>query len=163
VTGFDYAFLTIAALSGLLGVWRGLLSEVFSLLGWLVALAAAWYCATPLAVLLHAQIANESMRWLAAFALVFLSVLIVLALLRRVLKGLLDAVGLSAIDRLLGACFGLLRALILAALIVLGAGLTSLPKENWWRESVFAPPLETVVIAGKPWLPAVIAKRIKYR
>lgn len=70
---------------------------------------------------------------------------------------------MSAIDRLLGGCFGLVRALILATLLVMGAGLTSLPKEEWWRESVFAPPLETVVIAGKPWLPVVIAKRIKYR
>lgn len=161
MTGFDYAFLCIAALSCLLGIWRGLLSEVFSLLGWLVALAAAWYGATPVATYLH--ISSESMRWLAAFALIFILALILLALTRTLLKGLLEAAGMSAIDRLLGGCFGLVRALILATLLVMGAGLTSLPKEEWWRESVFAPPLETVVIAGKPWLPVVIAKRIKYR
>lgn len=163
MTGFDYAFLGIAALSCLLGIWRGLLSEIFSLLGWLVALAAAWYGATMVAGFLHSQIGSESMRWLAAFALIFVIMLILLALIRTLLKGLLEAVGLSAVDRLLGGCFGLLRAVILATLLVLGAGLTSLPKEEWWHESAFAPPLETVVIAGKPWLPVAIAKRIKYR
>lgn len=161
MTGFDYAFLGLATLSGLLGLWRGLLSEVFALVGWLVALATAWYGATPASGFL--PIASESMRWLAAFALIFISVLILLALIRMFLKSLLEAVGMTAVDRLLGGGFGLLRALILACLLVLGAGLTSLPKEVWWRESLFAPPLETVVIAGKPWLPEVIAKRIKYR
>ncbi len=161
MTGFDYAFLGMAVLSTLLGLWRGFVSEIFSLLGWLIALAAAWYAAAYVATFM--PITSDSLRWLAAFALVFTAVLITLAVLRMFLKGLLAAAGMSAVDRLLGGGFGLLRALILAVLLVLGAGLTSLPREEWWREAVFAPPLETVVIAGKPWLPAVIAKRIKYR
>jgi membrane protein required for colicin V production len=161
VTGFDYAFLGLAGLSVLVGVWRGLISEIFALLGWLIALVAAWFGASAAAGFL--PIESESLRWLAAFALIFIVVLIVLAMFRMVLKGLLAAAGLSVADRLLGGGFGLVRAVILALLLVLGAGLTSLPREAWWREAVFAPPLETVVIAGKPWLPAVIAKRIKYR
>lgn len=163
MSGFDYAFLLIAALSCLLGIWRGLISEVFSLLGWLIALTIAWYGAAPLSGLLTSHVSSESMRWLACFALIFILMLIVLALLRTLLKGLLEAAGLSAVDRLLGACFGLVRAVILAVLLVMAAGLTSLPKEEWWREAVFAPPLETAVIALKPRLPVVIAKRIRYR
>jgi membrane protein required for colicin V production len=33
----------------------------------------------------------------------------------------------------------------------------------WWREAMLAHPLETAVIAAKPWLPAEVAKRIRYR
>jgi len=163
VTGFDYAFLLIAALSCLLGVWRGLLSEIFSLFGWLLALAAAWYGAAFVSGLLGNHIASESMRWLASFALIFILTLILLAIIRLLLKGMMTAIGLSAVDRLLGGCFGLVRAVILAVLLVMAGGLTSLPRETWWRDAVFAPPLETAVIALRPRLPVAIAKRIKYR
>lgn len=163
MTGFDYAFLFVLGLSCLLGFWRGLLSEVFSLLGWLVALFVAWHLAGLVAPHLRGQVSSESLRWLLAFVLIFVASLLLLGLARMLLKGMLGAVGLSVIDRILGACFGALRALILALILVMAAGLTSLPHEEWWRESCFAPPLETVVIAGKPWLPLIIAKRIKYR
>lgn len=163
MTGFDYAFLFVLVLSCLLGFWRGLLSEIFSLLGWLAALFVAWHLAGLVAPHLRGLVSSESLRWLLAFVLIFVLSLLLLGLARMFLKGMLEAVGLSAIDRLLGASFGALRALILALILVMAAGLTSLPREEWWHESFFAPPLETVVIAGKPWLPVIIAKRIKYR
>ncbi len=37
------------------------------------------------------------------------------------------------------------------------------PNGDWSVEGVLAPPLETVVIAAKPWLPAEAAKRIRFR
>ena len=47
---------------------------------------------------------------------------------------------------------------------------TSLPSRSggagrmdWWREATLSPPLETAVLAVKPWLPADAAKRIRYR
>jgi membrane protein required for colicin V production len=43
------------------------------------------------------------------------------------------------------------------------AGMTPLPKADWWRDSTLALPLETAVIAAKPWLPAEAAKRIRFR
>jgi membrane protein required for colicin V production len=38
-----------------------------------------------------------------------------------------------------------------------------LPQQAWWRQAWLAPPLETAVLASKPWLPAAVAKRIRYR
>ena len=46
---------------------------------------------------------------------------------------------------------------------VLVAGMTPLPNAVWWRDAMLAPPLETVIIAAKPRLPADAAKRIRYR
>src|SRR5260363_150106 len=41
MTGFDYAVLLIIGLSALRGLWRGLLAELFALIGWIAALILA--------------------------------------------------------------------------------------------------------------------------
>jgi membrane protein required for colicin V production len=76
---------------------------------------------------------------------------------------LLKAAGLGLLDRLLGAGFGVLRGVLVVLAAVLVAGMTPLPKAVWWRDAMLAPPLETVIIAAKPWLPEDAAKRIRYR
>ena len=42
-------------------------------------------------------------------------------------------------------------------------GMTMVTKEKWWTEAYFSAPLETAVLAGKPWLPPEISKRIRFR
>lgn len=162
MSAFDYAFLGLLFLSVLLGLWRGLVSEVFSLLGWIVAVAVAWQMAGQVAPFLAGLVQAAWLRWPVAFVLVFIVLLIVLAVVRWILRSLLAASGMSPVDRLFGACFGAVRALIVALLFVAAAGMSNLPKEVWWREAVFAPPLETAVIAVKPWLPKELGQRIKY-
>ncbi|MDO6385145.1 MULTISPECIES: CvpA family protein [unclassified Uliginosibacterium] len=162
MTLFDHIFLVLLALSALLGLWRGLVGEVFALLGWIFALATAWYCA-PLGVpMLAGAVETEWARWPLVFLAVFVTVLLLLALLRFLLRELLSVAGLGVLDRMAGAGFGVLRALVLALLLVAAAGMSSLPKEQWWRGSTFAPPLEVAVLAVKPWLPRDLADRIKY-
>ena len=48
------------------------------------------------------------------------------------------------------------------AYVVIG-GLAGVSREPWWAQSLFAPPLESVVIATKPWLPDVVAEKIRFR
>jgi len=94
---------------------------------------------------------------------VLLFVLVTFAVARLVLSMILKAAGLAMVDRLLGAGFGILRGVLIVLVGVLLAGMTALPKSQWWRNAWLAPPLETAVIAAKPWLPADVAKRIHYR
>jgi membrane protein required for colicin V production len=94
---------------------------------------------------------------------VFVGVLLVFAIARILISLMLKAVGLGLLDRLLGAGFGVLRGVLVVWVAVLVAGMTPLPKADWWRDAMLAPPLETAVIAAKPWLPADAAKRIRFR
>jgi membrane protein required for colicin V production len=119
--------------------------------------------ATDVAALLVEQISEPGVRLPAAYVLVFVGVLLVFAIARMLLALLLKAVGLGLLDRLLGAGFGILRGVVVVLAVVLVAGMTPLPKADWWRDAMLAPPLETVIIAAKPWLPADAAKRIRYR
>lgn len=163
MTVFDYAFLGVLALSAAIGMWRGLVSEVIALLAWAVALFAAWRYAGDAAVLFGGMIVEPAWRQIAGFALIFVAVLMLAALLRFLLRELLKAVGLGTADRVFGALFGVVRGIAIAVAVVLLGGLIGIAREPWWSNAMFAPPLETAVIAAKPWLPDVVATKIRFR
>jgi membrane protein required for colicin V production len=163
VTLFDYGVLALVAASALLGLWRGIASELLALVAWVVAFFCARALAVQVSVVLTGVIAEPGLRYGAAFAAIFFGVLLVLSLGRLLVREILKSIGLGLVDRLLGAVFGLLRGAVLVLVAVLLGGLTTLPKQSWWQDAVLAPPLELVVLAGKPWMPQELAKRIRYR
>lgn len=151
------------AASSLLGAWRGVVSEMLALAAWVVGFLVARAYAGDVSALFGHWLTDPTLRYAAGFASVVVGVLLVFGIGRLVLSLLLRAVGLGLIDRLLGAAFGIGRGVLIAVVAVLLGGMTALPKEPWWRDAVLAPPLETAVIAMKPWLPPDVAKRIRYR
>ncbi|MCB1890610.1 MAG: CvpA family protein [Rhodocyclaceae bacterium] len=163
MTVFDYAVLAIVTASILLGVWRGLISEVLALAAWVAALLAGRALAPEMAPMFGEWLKEPALQYAAAFAVIALAVLVVIALLRIALSKLLRAIGLGPLDRFLGAVFGVARGGLVVLLCVLIGGLTVLPQQAWWRQAWMAPPLETAVLAAKPWLPDAVAKRIRYR
>ncbi len=163
MTLFDYFVLAVMAVSLLVGVARGVVSEILALVAWVAAFIAARLWAVPVGNLLLADLPDPLWRQLAGFVGVFVLVLIGFALLRWVTTLLLKAVGLRPLDRAVGALFGVVRGMLVLLILVLLAGLTPLPQQQWWRQATFAPPLETGVLAVKPSLPPELAKRIQYR
>lgn len=163
MTPFDYVFLGVLALSAAVGMWRGLVSEVIALVAWVVALAAAWLYAGHVAVMLVDVIAEPVWRQVAGFAMIFVGVLLIAAVLRFLLRELLRAAGLRPADRLFGTVFGLARGVAIAMVMVLFGSLIGVAHEPWWRDALFSPPLETAVIAAKPWLPDAVADRVRFR
>jgi membrane protein required for colicin V production len=163
VTVFDYAVLGAVVLSLLLGAWRGVVSEILALAAWVAAFVAARTWAASAGELVAAGVVEPAWRQVAGFLAIFVAVLILFALARWLASLLLKVVGLAPLDRVLGALFGIARGVLVAWVFVLLAGLTALPQQQWWRQAVLAPPLETAVLAAKPWLPPDLAKRIRYR
>jgi membrane protein required for colicin V production len=162
MTIFDYVVLAAMALSVLLGAWRGVVNELLALVAWVAAFLVARIEAPQATHWLAGQIAEPGLRLAAAFIIIFVGVLILFAIARMLLSRLLSAVGLGTLDRLLGAVFGVLRGLAVVLAGVMLAGMTSMPRERWWQTAVLAPPLETAALAAKPWLPADVAKRIRF-
>ena len=64
---------------------------------------------------------------------------------------------------LVGAAFGLARGMLVVMILVLLAGLTTLPRQAVWRNAVLSDPLEGLAGTIKAWLPAELAQRITYR
>jgi membrane protein required for colicin V production len=162
MTGFDYTIIGIAALSILLGFWRGLVYEVLSLLGWVVAYLVARLFAADVATLLPASLGAQAIRITLAFVLLFVATMIVSGIVTWLLSKFVKWIGLGWLDRALGTLFGTLRALLLAVLLVLLAGLSKLPQETWWREASLSAPLEKMALAARIWLPHDVAQRVHY-
>jgi membrane protein required for colicin V production len=162
MTWLDYAVLGVLALSIGWGVWRGLVREVMSLAGWVIAFLAANLFAAPLAEVLPVSISRPEYRSLLAFVAIFLLTLVVCTLGAVWLAKVLHAAGLGGLDRLLGALFGLLRALLIVLAAAIAAGFTSFPQKAAWKDSLAGSQLAAAATALKPWLPPAFAQRMKY-
>ena len=71
-------------------------------------------------------------------------------------------VGPGFVDRFLGAMFGVARGVVLVLVFVLVAGLTTLPRQDWWQNAALAPPLAAAALSLAPWLPPAWAERLDY-
>lgn len=158
LTVLDYAMLAVLGVSALCGAWRGLVSEVFGLIGWIVAFIAARYYAGAVAPYIPATWPGGAMtQWLVAFALVVIAVMIISAALNAVLTRLTAASGLRGVDRSLGMLFGLARGMLIVLVAVALGSLTELPQQPFWRDSVLRPYADEGITALKPILPAPLA------
>ncbi len=164
-TWFDWLILSVIVLSSLLGVWRGVVSEILALAAWIAAFIAAKMWGAGAAELMSAWLHNlhePALRHMLGFATVFVATLLLFAVARFALSNLLRAIGLGLVDRFLGALFGLGRGVLLVLAGVLLGGLTDMPRQQWWQETALIPPFETAALAMKPWLPPMLAQRIHY-
>jgi membrane protein required for colicin V production len=162
MTWLDYAVAGVFAVSLLLGAWRGLVRELISILGWVIAFLAANLLAGPLGPAMPQAIPSPELRVAAAFVAVFVVSLIVTSLAGLVLSKIVKAVGLGGLDRLLGAVFGAARALLIVLAAAVLAGLTSAPRQPYWKDSASGPLLVRVVGALKPLLPQTLTERLRY-
>jgi membrane protein required for colicin V production len=144
--------------SGLLGVWRGVVREVMSVLAWVIGVVLAGRFAADLAQLL--PINGDLLPHAVAWVLVLLVVLIAAGLLARVLKQLLSVAGLGLVDRLLGGVFGLVRGTMVLMLIVLLIGLTPFKKYPIWTSSQVVPLAQLLLEFVKPVLPVPLERLV---
>jgi len=144
--------------SGLLGVWRGVVREVMSVLAWVTGVVLAGRFAADLAQLL--PINGDLLPHAVAWVLVLLVVLIAAGLLARLLKQLLSVAGLGLVDRLLGGVFGLVRGTMVLMLLVLVIGLTPFKKYPIWTSSQVVPLVQLLLEFVKPVLPVPLERLV---
>jgi membrane protein required for colicin V production len=157
----DLALGALLLISVGIGVWRGLVFEVMSLAGWVVAYFAASPLAPLVAELLPADTTSRfgpAALHLVTLVIAFVAVLIVWSLASRLVKMLIHATPLSVVDRLGGAGFGALRGVFIALLLVLVIGASPLAQSATWQASRAAPVLTGVLQDMAPLLPEPIAR-----
>jgi membrane protein required for colicin V production len=162
MTALDWIILLVLAACVFRGLMRGLIEEVFSLGAWIVAFIAAKWGAVAVAPLLPIGIGRENIRYFVGFAVVFLVMMIVVLITGHIVKSSVQAVGLTGADKLIGALFGLLRGLVIVVGLTLAAGLTQLPRTDFWRQATLSHALEIMATQAKPLLPQKLAKYIRY-
>lgn len=162
MTAIDYAVFLILAASILLGVMRGFVREVLSLAAWVAAFWSANLLSPELSGMLPKAISGEPIRIMVAFVAIFLGVLILAALLTKILSGLVKHIGLGWVDGLLGFVFGLARGGVIVLVLVLLAGMTSIPQTETWKHAECRGMLETGGVIAGAWLPASVSSHIRY-
>jgi membrane protein required for colicin V production len=138
MSGLDWLIIGIVLISILLAASQGFFHELFSLAGvvagylvaaWGYARVATWYAP----FVKSAWVAD-----IAGFLTIFIAVVVLAGIIGRLARGFIKGVGLSWIDRLLGAAFGLIRGVLVVAVLLLA--LTSFaPETPYMAQSQFAP------------------------
>lgn len=134
----DLIIIGIIALSALIGVFRGLVKEALSLASWFAAIMAGTLFSAQLAGWMENLINNDSIRRIAAFAILFISVIFAGTLLSNLVSKMTDAVGLKGADRALGVLFGILRGIIIVLVLILLARPFEVT-QNWFNDSMLVP------------------------
>ncbi len=120
ITPLDVLMALIILFFVSLGVYRGLFREILSLIGFVAGVYLAAYYYAPLA--------KWALQWFPSFPalvsvfsffLIFIAVVSLMALLGVIFRKLLVLGNLNVMDRVLGGAFGLLKAFLLNAFIVI--------------------------------------------
>lgn len=162
MTIFDYLVLFVLICSVVISTLRGLVKEILSLLGWIVAFVVANAYGAQLAPLLPEMIPGATARLIVAFIALFLGVRILMGLLSLAIGALVEATGLSLADRGLGGLFGLARGIVIVLAGVILCGMTDIPKQAFWQEALLSPIAETGARTVKPFLPAAMAQHVNF-
>ena len=158
----DYLIVALVALSMLIGLWRGLLREVISLATWIAAFVIAMLFANDAAAHLAAAIDIPSLRLAAAFGGLFLVTLLIGGLVGILAGRLVHYTGLIGTDRFLGALFGLMRGAAVVTALVLAAGLTPLPQDPWWQQSLLLHQFQQGALWLRDFLPPELAQNVRF-
>ncbi|MCG7499563.1 CvpA family protein [Vibrio sp. Of7-15] len=141
----DFVILGVIGLSSLISLIRGFVKEALSLVIWFGAFFVASNFYPQLAVY-FTNIHDEMVRNGSAIAALFISTLVVGAVVNYVIGQLVQKTGLSGTDRILGIVFGGLRGvLIVAAVLFFIDAFTSLSDAEWWTKSQLIPNFAVVI------------------
>jgi membrane protein required for colicin V production len=132
----DWAIVAILSLSCAISLVRGFVKEALSVAIWIIAFGVASWFSPKLAPLLAVYIDAISLRQMLAFAILFVSTLLVGGAVNYLFSTLIKATGLSGTDRLLGVLFGAIRGFVIIMVIVLYLPkMVPVDQDLWWSES----------------------------
>ena len=153
----DYVIIAIVVISLLIGLLRGFVKEILSLLAWIVAIWVGLTFSRSFSVLLETLIEFPPARIAIAFVILLLLTLIVSGFINYFADLLLEKTGLTGIDRLLGLFLGVARGGIVIALLVMLAGLTPAPEQPLWQKSNLIPYFKDLAFWLRKQIPPEIA------
>ncbi len=162
IAWIDIVIIALIALSAILSLFRGFVKEALALATWLIALWVAMTFYEPLSQVIAGWISLVSAQKITAFAVLFIAVLLMGAVINYLAGKLVSKTGLSGTDKMLGVVFGVARGGVIVTILVLLAGLTPFPQDPWWQESQFLGYFQEFALWMRNFLPGEIADNINY-
>ena len=134
----DILLLVIIGLSAVMGLSRGLVKEVMSLVSWVAAFFLAMYVSPRLAETYADSLGGFGLARVVMFAAVFIVTLIIASMIQWGVGKLVESTGLSSTDRIMGLVFGGLRGAVIC-IVVLIAMRPFVEDTQWWSSSELIP------------------------
>ena len=158
----DLVILGIIVLSALISLIRGFVKESISLVTWIVAGVLAFRYFAPMADLLAPFVDAPTIRNVAGFSILFVSTLVVGAIINFIMSQLVSKTGLSGTDKALGVVFGGARGVLIVTMVVLLASLTPMPEADWWQDSAMVGFFQQLAEWVKGIIPADAADKFSF-
>ena len=156
----DWLLLAIPAFSALMGLLRGFVGVVASLLAWLLGGTAALTLGGGAARLLADSADPSPVQTLVGYGACFLAAALLVALLAFLARRALVAAGLGGVDRAFGFALGGIRGLLMACAVVLLLGFTPMPRQRQWQASTLVPLFKPGAAWLSTWLPGWARERL---
>ncbi|CAA6814960.1 MAG: Colicin V production protein [uncultured Thiotrichaceae bacterium] len=159
----DIGIVVLTLLSALVGFVRGFVREAISLTTWVAAIALAFIFAETLSAKLPFNISHDLARMGVSFLLIFIGVIVLGSIINYLFTKAISAIGLGAVDRVLGGAFGVLRGALIVtlAVLLLGLGLTPITEMDLWKTSQLIPHFSDAAEWLKESIPENVAEQIK--
>jgi membrane protein required for colicin V production len=151
MTPVDVVILGLCIVSAGIGLWRGFVKEALSLVTLLAAIWLAWRFAPLVEPGLASWMSDAQLRVWVARVTVFVLVLIAGAVAAWFARTLIRHTGLSGVDRLLGAAFGLLRGVLVVGLGVIVLEFLGMDQDGWWQNARLRPYAEQAAAAVRKY------------
>ena len=146
----DAIVFALLFVSAMLGLMRGLVSEVMGIGAWVGAAIIALWGGPALEGRMLVWTGSADFAVPLAYVVVFIVALVLLSIVSGLIGGLVRGSLLGGIDRTLGMLFGLLRGAALVVVAYIGACLLVLPER--WPDPVLQARVLPYAYAGAAWL-----------
>lgn len=138
----DGFLLFLLLISAALGLYRGLVREIITLITWILAVYLSFMYGKE-ASHLFSFVETESIRNGFSIALVFFATLLIGAIIKFIICKAFSIAGPSVVDRVGGLAFGVVRACSLIIAVFLLAP-NSMKEQSWYAESKLIPTFNTM-------------------
>lgn len=154
----DISILVIIGLSVITGLVRGFIKELIAICIWVLAIWLAVHYNTIFDKWLSAYIQDTRLKNIIGFIIVLLGTLFIGGILNNLFGLALKNSGLSSMDRLLGVGFGFARGVLIVAFIMAVVQFTSLPYEDYTKQSKLYTKFDPLVKILSSYVPDLIKK-----
>ncbi len=116
---FDIVIVIIFGFCLIRGFFRGFIKEASSIVGVLGGFYAAYSYYMEFAKPLSGWISDKSYLYIVSFLIVFCGVFLIISILGVVIKYILNIAFLGWVDRICGAVFGIIKAVLIASVLLI--------------------------------------------
>lgn len=144
LNAIDFIILIVILISTLIGLYRGVIREIYSLIVWSIAFWLSIFHNSMLATRLE-FIEAPSMKHLVAAGIIFLTIIIIGAIISLIMGRVLKLGALSGVDRIFGMVFGVIRGVIITTVCVWAVKFTPVAEFESWHSSTLVSPTNNVI------------------